>query len=81
MSARAIQLARRGPLAPFREIAGGLEPTLPLELSSSATPGARLFAALWRAPHLPIVEDVKDRGRRPIASAPLDKDEGTASEN
>jgi len=46
------------PLAPFLELAGALEPSLPAELSSSATPAPRLFAALSSAPHLLIVEDV-----------------------
>jgi DNA-binding CsgD family transcriptional regulator len=45
-------------LAPFLELAGGLEPNLPAELSSSSAPGPRLFAALSIAPSLLIVEDV-----------------------
>lgn len=45
-------------LAPFLELAGGLEPALPAELTTSATPGPRLFEALSRAPRMLIVEDV-----------------------
>src|SRR5262245_8036097 len=45
-------------LAPFLELAGGLEATLAAELSSSAAPGPRLFEALSGAPRLLVVEDV-----------------------
>lgn len=45
-------------LAPFLELAGGLQPGLPAELSSSSAPGPRLFEALSTAPRLLIVEDV-----------------------
>jgi len=46
------------PLAPLLELAGGLEPGLPAELSSSAAPGPRLLEALTAEPRLLIVEDV-----------------------
>ena len=45
-------------LAPLLELAGGLEPGLPAELSSAPAPGPRLFEALAAAPRLLIVEDV-----------------------
>jgi DNA-binding CsgD family transcriptional regulator len=46
------------PLAPLLELAGGLEPGLPAELSSSATPGPRLLQALAVELRLLVVEDV-----------------------
>jgi DNA-binding CsgD family transcriptional regulator len=45
-------------LAPLLELAVGLEPSLPAELSSSATPGPRLFEALAAEPRVMVVEDV-----------------------